>query len=262
MTAPNPKRQKEGWKTLDRIFADAANVWTIHYSCESFYDRPEGRSPRITSIAIRKLDSAQTDSFSIHQVAERQSVPFDEISQRYDELERQMLNEFFDHISHHRGMNYLHWNMRDINFGFAAIEHRYRVLGGEPFVIDDNNKFDLARLLIDIYGVGYIAHPRLQSLMEKNSIQGPHFLSGAQEAEAFENRNFVGLHQSTLRKVDVLTNLACRAHDRILRVNTTWWEMHGGRIRLVLNWFIEHKAITFLASLASIIALLLALFLK
>ena len=159
-------------------------------------------------------------------------------------------------------MNYLHWNMRDINFGFAAIEHRYRVLGVEPFVIDDNNKFDLARLLIDIYGVGYIAHPRLQSLMEKNSIQGPHFLSGAQEAEAFENRNFVGLHQSTLRKVDVLTNLACRAHDRILRVNTTWWEMHGGRIRLVLNWFIEHKAITFLASLASIIALLLALFLK
>ena len=94
MTAPNPKRQKEGWKTLDRIFADAANVWTIHYSCESFYDRPEGRSPRITSIAIRKLDSAQTDSLSIHQVAERQNVPFDEISQRYDELERQMLNEF------------------------------------------------------------------------------------------------------------------------------------------------------------------------
>ncbi len=52
MTAPNPARQKEGWAKLDRIFADAENVWVIHYSCESFYDRPEGRSPRITSIAF------------------------------------------------------------------------------------------------------------------------------------------------------------------------------------------------------------------
>ena len=92
--------------------------------------------------------------------------------------------------------------------------------------------------------------------MEKNNLEGPHFLTGAQEAEAFENRNYVGLHQSTLRKVDVLSNLAERAHDRSLKVNTTWWEMHGGRIRSVLNWLIEHKAITFLASLASIAALL------
>lgn len=260
MTAPNPKRQKHGWAALDRIFTDAANFWVIHYSCESFYDRPEGRSPRITSLALRKLDSAQTTSFSIHQVAERQTVPLDEIAGRYDELEKQMLDEFFRHIGNHRGMKYLHWNMRDINYGFAAIEHRYRVLGGDPFVIDEQNKFDLARLLIDICGIGYIGHPRLQNLLEKNRMQAPHFLTGAEEAEAFENRDYVSLHQSTLRKVDVIANIAGRTHDRRLKVNTTWWEMHGGRIRLVLNWIVEHKAIAFLASLASIIALALVIF--
>lgn len=42
---------------IDRLFADAANVWVIHYSCESFYDRTDGRSPGITSIAVRKLDA-------------------------------------------------------------------------------------------------------------------------------------------------------------------------------------------------------------
>ena len=260
MTGPNQKRQRESWATLDRVFADSTNVWAIHYSCESFYERPNGRSPRITSIAMRKLDSGQTTSFSIHQVAERQGVPFDEIANRYDELEKQMLDEYFHCISHQRGMKYVHWNMRDINFGFAAIEHRYRVLNGDPFVIDDKDKFDLSRLLIDIYGVGYIDHPRLQKLMEKNEMKGPNFLTGAQEAEAFENRDYVSLHQSILRKVDVLTNCAGQAHDRSLKVNTTWWEMHGGRIRSVLNWLIEHKAITFLASLASIAALLLGLF--
>lgn len=94
MTAPNLKRQKEARATLGRVFSDAANVWVVHYSCESFYDRVEGRSPRITSIALRNLDSAQTVSFSIHQAAERRQLPFAEIEAHYDELERQMLDAF------------------------------------------------------------------------------------------------------------------------------------------------------------------------
>jgi len=59
----NPKRQNSTLKVLDKLFEDAANVWVIHYSCESFYNRTEGRSPRITSIALRKLDTAQSISF-------------------------------------------------------------------------------------------------------------------------------------------------------------------------------------------------------
>jgi hypothetical protein len=254
MTAPNPKRQKLGWNRIDQIFADAANVWIIHYSCESFYDRADGRSPRITSIAVRKLDTAQTTSFSIHQVAERRRVPLAEIEGRYDELEKLMLDEFFEHIGAFRGVKYIHWNMRDINFGFAAIEHRYRVLGGNPYVIEEDKKFDLSRLLIDIYGVGYIGHPRLEKLLAKNNIQPLDFLTGAQEAQAFQDRNYVGLHQSTLRKVDVLSNIAGRTHDRNLEVETTWWEMHGGKVRTFLNWLIENPLIAFIASITGIIA--------
>ena len=257
MTAPNPTRQKAALNTLDRLFADAANVWVIHYSCESFYDRPEGRSPRITSIALRKLDSAQTVSFSIHQTAERKRIPFDQIEEHYDNLEKEMLTAFFGHLAGHRGMRYLHWNMRDANYGFQAIEHRFGVLGEEPHVVDDNNKTDLARLLIDIYGVGYSGHPRMENLLEKNHIAPLNFLTGAEEARAFEERDFVALHQSTLRKVDVIANIAGRAHDRNLKTNTTWWEMHGGRVRTFVNWIMEHKALAFLASLASIIGLAL-----
>ena len=46
-------------------------------------------------------------SFSIHQVAERQHI--EEISTHYDDLEKEMLNDFFNHIGSHRGMKYLHW---------------------------------------------------------------------------------------------------------------------------------------------------------
>jgi hypothetical protein len=158
-------------------------------------------------------------------------------------------------------MKYLHWNMRDINYGFQALEHRYRVLGGEPYVIEDDRKFDLPRLLIDIYGVGYIGHPRLEKLLERNNIRPLDFLSGRQEAEAFENRNFVALHQSTLRKVHVIANIATRACDRDLRSNTTWWEMHGGRVRTALSWMAENRTFQLIAGLASIAGLVLAIWL-
>jgi hypothetical protein len=98
VSAPNPTRQRAALTALDRLFADAANVWIIHYSCESFYDPPEGRSPRVTSVAVRKLDSGQTVSFSIHQVAERRQIRFDQIEQHYDDLEREMLTAFFGHL--------------------------------------------------------------------------------------------------------------------------------------------------------------------
>ena len=115
MTAPNPKKQKASLARIDSIFADAANVWLIHYSCESFYDRPNGASPRITSLAVRRLESGQTLSFSIHQVAEERGVAFDQIEAQYDTLEKAMLEAFYAHVGGHRGMKYLHWNMRDIN---------------------------------------------------------------------------------------------------------------------------------------------------
>jgi hypothetical protein len=256
MTGPNPKRQKAARLILDSI--DGANCWVIHYSCESFYDRSEGRSPRITSIAVRKLQTAQTLSFSIHQIAEERHIAFADIEPHYDDLEREMLDRFYLHVGAHRGMRYVHWNMRDTNYGFPAIEHRYRVLGGDPVIIEDERKIDLARVLIDIYGVGYAGHPRLEKLLEPNRIRPRDFMSGAQEAEAFESRNFVGLHQSTLRKVDVIANILARAQDRSLRTNTTWWEMHGGRLRTCLDWLGVNPIFALIAGVASIVGLVVA----
>jgi hypothetical protein len=146
------------------------HVLVVHYSCESFYDRADGRTPRVTSIAVRNLASGQTQSFSIHKVAEQRHIPLADITGRYDELEKAMLDEFFDFVRTHQNFVWMHWNMRDINYGFQAIEHRYTVLGGTPIRIEEGRKFDLARELIAIYGVGYIGHPRLESLVEKNKI--------------------------------------------------------------------------------------------
>ena len=151
-----------------------------------------------------------------------------------------MLEEFSNHIASRQGVKYLHWNMRDVNFGFQALEHRASVHGIELHNIPETDRHDLSRLMVDLYGVGYVGHPRLQSLLTLNKIKPLDFLTGKQEADAFENQKYVALHQSTLRKVDVLANLASRANAGILQTNTSWWEVHGGSARDVLDWLVNH----------------------
>ncbi|MDB5596056.1 MAG: hypothetical protein JWM36_3017 [Hyphomicrobiales bacterium] len=95
-----------------------------------------------------------------------------DIEPYYNELEKEMLEAFYQYIKLRTPKAYVHWNLRDKNYGFQAIEHRFRVLGGDPFIIEDDKKLDLSRLLIDLYGVAYIGHPRLEKLLEANSIDG------------------------------------------------------------------------------------------
>lgn len=222
------KKTQQLFKEIDK---NPQNYLIIHYSCESFYDIKDGHTPRITSIAVYSYDTAQTESFSIHKTAERLHVEPSDIQNHYDILEKEMLDDFFNYAKEHQNYFWIHWNMRDMNYGFKAIEHRFSVLNGTPYKIPDSKKIDLARQLINYYGTGYISHPRMEKLLEKNNIKAKDYLSGSQEAEAFENHEYVKLHMSTLRKVDVFANLLNRAINNTLMVNSTWKEIYGVSIQ-------------------------------
>ena len=169
------KRQRQAIEELQELSNHPEQVSVIHYSCESFFDRPDGTSPRITSIAVRNLKTAQTQSFSIHKYSELRGLSVDKLDGHYNELEQEMLENFFNLAEERKEYKWLHWNMRDENYGFHALELRYKILGGTPYVIQDSNKFDLSRILIGIYGKAYIGHPRLENLMNKNKISPPKF---------------------------------------------------------------------------------------
>jgi hypothetical protein len=220
-------KRKKALESINELVSNASHLLLIHYSCESFYNVESGYTPRVTSIAVRYYNTAQTKSFAIHKMAEIRKIPFEDIEKNYDELEREMLKEFFQFVKKHKSYNWIHWNMRDFNYGFEAIENRYKVLGGRPETIEDNTKYDLARLLIDIYGVGYIGHPRLEKLIEKNNISNRDFLDGQSEATAFTNKEYAKLHMSTLKKVDVFHSLLDKVASGSLRTNAKWHEPYG-----------------------------------
>lgn len=138
------KRRKHAYQQLKKLNEMGQNVLFIHYSSESFYERENGTTPRITSIAIRNFESGQTHSFSIHEVAEIQKVSLDSIDNEYDKL-------------------------------------------------------------------------------EKNNISAHDFLPGQDEAEGFNNKEYMRIHQSTLRKVDIFSNIATLVIDKNLRTNSKWY---------------------------------------
>jgi hypothetical protein len=257
------KERKEAVNRLRETRRNASTSFAIHYSCESFYDTVDGRTPRVTSIAVRNLASGQTVSFSIHKLAEQSGFGLSAIPQHYDQLERQMLDEFFDFMRDHPGCTVVHWNMRDINYGFPALEHRYKVLGGTPYQVPDRSKLDLARALVSIYSRSYIGHGedgRFLNICRFNKVTNKDALTGAEEAAAFKDQQYVKLHQSTLRKVDMLTNLFERAEDNTLKTQARWREIYGLHPATAVNFVREHWLWSLFAMVAAIFGILIRLF--
>ena len=139
--------------------------------------------------------------------------------------------------------------MRDTNYGFFAIENRFIVLGGNPVSIPDGNKIDLSRILVNCYGRDYIGHPRLEKLVDKNKMTKKDFLTGAEEASAFENKQYIKLRNSTLRKIDLFSSIVYSAANNNLETNSNWKSKYGIGIQSIYEalkekwWF---NLVTFL----------------
>lgn len=257
------KRQTSARQQLDKVWEHPSQVNVIHYSCENFYDRTDGKSPRITSIAIRNLENGQTQSFSIYKFGELNRHPIGELNNHYNDLEKKMLDAFFEFAKERREYKWVHWNMRDGNYGFHAIELRHKILDGEPFIIQDDKKFDLARIIYSIYGKDYAPHGesgRLQSLIDMNGMRGRHVKTGAEEAALFEQGDYVALHQSTLAKADILADVCQLAYENCLKTNAGFWNLHGHSIRAFMSWCSDHLYVAFFITLTSLIANIVFLF--
>lgn len=166
-----------------------------------------------------------------------------------------MLDEFYEFVRRHGSVLWVHWNMRDANYGFPALAHRCKVLGGSPVEVHDSQLIDLARILGAMYGEKYIGHPRLETLVDKNGLTKVGFLNGAEEAQAFDSREYVKLHQSTLRKVHIFESILVRIENRTLKTDASFLEKYGGYLGALVGFSSEHPVgalLTLAGTIASI----------
>lgn len=239
----NPK------SVLTHLRTQESQLLAIHYSCQTLGDGNEGLSPRITSIAVLHIERSSMHSFSIHLIAEARQVGRDAIHDEYDELEKQMLVEFYKFAKNHQQYSWLHWNMSNINYGFEAISHRYRVLTGQEAPhIPDSKRFNLSSLIQSIYGHDCVDDPKMFSLMHLNGGRPRDFLTGAEEVEAFERQEYIKMHKSTMCKVYWFRSMYfALQHRKITTSRTNAWNR--------LNEFTDRPLIKFLAFLSVVYSL-------
>jgi hypothetical protein len=228
--SPRLRERQEGFSLMRELCKDKLRCYVIHYSCESFVTN-HGNTPRVTSICLRNLKTAQTKSFSIHLQAQIRGLDFNNLTvPEYDMLEKEMLNEFSTFVKGNVGHKWIHWNMRDSNYGFEAINNRIKILGGQIFEITDDYKYDFPRILSLIYTNGYENNKlkgRLLNLAERNNITAVQALPGVEEANAFDDKDYLKLHLSTLRKVDIIAAIISRVENQDVKVKTNLREVYG-----------------------------------
>ncbi|MDB1681425.1 hypothetical protein [Enterococcus durans] len=217
-------------REIKEIDSSKKDYLIIHYACENFYEE-NGQTSRIISIAVRKLDDGQTTLFSILQAAELKKIPLNQIKYELDTLEKELLRRFFKFVKMNNHKKWIHWSMRDQNYGFKAIEHRYEVLGSRPEIISDDNKFDLALMLVNIYGQNYAPKSKMQNLIKLNDIDQRDFLSGAEEAEAIKNLEYSKVNMSTASKVELFSKYISLVVDNKLKTNTKVWTLYGTSLK-------------------------------
>lgn len=224
------RERKQGLELLNELLKDKLKCNVIHYSCESFVTN-HGNTPRVTSICVMNLRTAQTKSFSIHLQAQIKGLDFNNLSDNeYDTLEKEMLNEFSSFVSINATHKWIHWNMRDSNYGFEAINNRIRILKGTTFQIPDDFKYDFPRILGRLFTYGYEKNKpkgRLLNLAVRNNISTVNAMTGKDEADAFDNKEYLKLHISTLRKVDIIESIIHRVENEELKVNSKKKHIYG-----------------------------------
>lgn len=225
------------------------NFFIIHYSCQSLYDDNEGLSPRITSIAVTHFASEQTLSYSTHSIAEELGINRENVRANFDNVEFKLLSDFYSFVRDKRDRHWVHWNMRNLAFGFEHLEHRYRVLGGENApVIPVEQRINLSDVLSRHYGSSYARHPRLKSLMDMNGGVHRHFLTGEEEVQAFRNDEFIRMHNSTLAKVGFFHSVLKKFVSGKLRTASTG-------LGVLLDRLFEHRFAKVVGALSVIIGL-------
>ena len=237
---------------LRRIKKHPDNFLIIHYSCQNLYDDNEALSPRITSIAVTHFATTQTVSFSTHSVAEKLGIQRENVRKRFDDVEMMLLEDFFLFVSKQKDKFWIHWNMRNSTYGFEHLEHRYVVLGGSnASFIPVERRINLNDILAQRYGNGYASHPKLQGLMELNGGVPRHFLSGAEEVQAFDRDEFIKMHNSTLSKVGFL-------HFAIQKFISRKLHTASRGVGVMLDRIFEHQIVKIVSSIATLLTIVVA----
>jgi hypothetical protein len=192
----NPKSLREDLSILRDQFARGEQMVAIHYACENIYDAGD-HPPKVACIAYCPIGRGSAGSFG------HLGAPRGEEGDDGDAAEKWVLRQYFEMIKQNPTVTIVHWNMNKADYGFTALESRYRYLFGEeaPYRVPQDRAFDLDDLVAAEHGEFFVRHPRLSNLAQANHLTRQHALLGRDEADRFAAGDHGAVHRSVEEKV-------------------------------------------------------------
>ncbi|MCY4501709.1 MAG: hypothetical protein OXE57_09130 [Alphaproteobacteria bacterium] len=106
----------------------------------------------------------QTKSFSTHAIAEELHIGKQRVVEEFDRIELELLKRFFDFVKDNNDKIWVHWNMRNLVYGFEHLEHRYIALSNKtPNSIPMEMRVNLNDIIADRYGGKYVKIQKCQN---------------------------------------------------------------------------------------------------
>jgi hypothetical protein len=219
-------------RQLRDILTSGSNLVCVHYACENF-NQVKDRPAAISCVAIYRPVDNGIKVFSLKTFATVGGAPRSRWSlfQRFvggaPEMqhpgERRLLEAFYEELRNNSGTPVIHWNMNTALYGFTALASRYEFLTGQkvPYNPPPSQLHDLDAVMARRYGDNYAHHPKLKFTAELNSCNMRSFLSGAEEAQAFADRDYGRIELSTSRKASIIGHLLTRLCAGQLRTLTS-----------------------------------------
>ncbi len=254
------KERRLALANLRKLTEDPSKVLFIHYSQSNTFDEDDygNISPIITSIVVKSLDDQIDQQFAIHFEADKADIPIDEIQYSYRELELRILKSFNDFVRRHNECNWIHWDMKNIHFGFEAIKHRYEKIFGDLKDYNEipiNNKKNLRNIIEGMYGEDFVdGSDTLKAILKCNygNVDNNVYLSSNIESTEFERKNFINVIKSVDLKVESIRKITNKLMQKKLKVS------NKNNYAIFLD-IINHPVFTFIGWVATISGLIVGL---
>ncbi len=250
---------KEAKVTLNDYIKKKSNYMFIHMARQNCFEDAYEKGLRIVSIVVMNAESEQTMAFSLKKSAEKYDSDFWEASDsEKDIIEHDMLQSFFEYAKSNSEKTWLHWNMKNNNFGFSAIEERYKSLGGTPFHFEERNLINISVLLKKKYGHNF-AHNciyngksmgKMYDIFILNEMQDVNILNGEQEVKEFIIKNIMSIELSVLGKLKAFQRIVEKAADNDLKVRgSISKDVYGLSVRGIAQYIQDNAILALLFSI-------------
>ena len=258
MGSASIKMYKETNELLEKYASNRTGYVLIHYARQNCFSEIYEKGPRVVSIVVMNMGNEQMLTFSLLKSSENYGVDFFSLTdEEKDNVEYKMLESFYECVERNKDKTWLHWNMKNNNFGFYAINERYKCLGGTPFAFDDAKLVNISDLLKRKYGPNFARDcqwkgeevGKMYDIFSLNKITDAKILGGEAEIKEYILKNLLSVEQSVLAKIKALKIIVEKLVNNVLVTRgSVLKDVYGIGVNSIARYIQDNATLAILSS--------------